>query len=337
LSLPLTSVRPAVARVLLLTALLTVAVMIVLALEQDEPTPPPVVSTTSTTQVPATPTLLYAVEGPSGEGFRPRGSVVAGTRVYTADREGARLAIFDLARGQGATFSYLPIAPERPEDALPYRPEPTDVVTLPDGLLLVADPANGRVWRVTPDGVLLGDFPEARDRQRSRLAQPVGLARSADEVYVTDVSDHRVKVYSIDGRFRRAFGGEGFREGDLSFPSGLAVGADGVAYVADSNNRRVEVFDANGAFAALLTETGAAEGLGLPRGIAIDRLGRLHVADAFGQAVYVYEGGELPTIEYGRERSDGDDGLAAPEGIVITADRIVVSDSGAARMVVYGY
>lgn len=310
-------------------------VVFFVVLGQYRETPPPMESTTSTTEPQSVPVFSYAIAGPAEGPFRPRGSTLVGTRVYVADSEGARLAILDLARGSEAELTYLPIAPDRPEDALPRRPEPTGVALLPDGVLLVADPANGRVWRITQDGALLGEFPEPRDRERSKLVGPVGLAVRQDEVYVTDVSDHRVKVYSTSGRFLRAFGGEGFRTGELSYPAALTVGADGLVWVADGNNRRVEVFDQEGAPLATLDETGSAEGMGLPRGVALDPDGRLHVVDAFGRVVYVYQDEGAPTAEYGRGPDDG--ALSLPEGITVTADRVVVSDPGNRRLAVFSY
>lgn len=285
---------------------------------------------------PAAPVLRYSVSGPTTGAFRLRGVAIAGSKAFIADTDGGRLVVLDLARGEGASFTYIPIAPDRPGETIPSRPQPISVAVAPDDTLLVTDPANSRLWRVDQGGSLLGDFPDPKERERSNLVQPVGVAVSGDEVYVSDVADQQIKVYSVGGRFLRSFGEPGFRPGQFSFANGLAVGRDGNLYVADSNNRRVQVLDTRGTPIAVLDKTDLPEGMGLPRAVALDRLGRAHVADTFGKAVYVYRDPGVPELIYGRGSVE-EQALDLPEGIAISGDVIVVSDGGNRRVLVFGY
>lgn len=300
----------------------------------------PVVSTTVTTQIPSAspgePVYLYDVPAPPDRPFRPRNAAVSGTMVYVADSEGQRVAELDLAAGADAELAFIPITPDSLEQTLPRDPQPTSVAIMADGSLLVADPANGRIWRVTSDGTFLGEFPEESERERSELTSPVGVFVAGGEVFVTDVGDQRVKVYSASGSFLRLFGGEGFRPGLFSFPNSVVVDRDGLVYVADSNNERVQIVGAGDSVVTVIERTDAEDGLSLPRGLAFDRFGRLHVVDTFAQAVFVYgsDGGFL--YAYGRGPGT-QKRLTLPEGIAITDDRIVVSDGGGRRLVVYSY
>ena len=123
-----------------------------------------------------------------------------------------------------------------------------------------------------PGWLTAGRFPRSKDRERSKLTAPAGVAVGGDEVFVSDVADHQIKVYSMGGRFLRSFGEPGLRPGQFSFVNGLAVGRDGNLYVADSNNRRVQVVDKQGAPVAVLDKTDQPEGMGLPRAVALDSL-----------------------------------------------------------------
>jgi DNA-binding beta-propeller fold protein YncE len=74
------------------------------------------------------------------------------------------------------------------------------------------------------------------------FAQPKGLAVDQEgHVYVADALFDRVQIFDSDGNYLLAFGGTGAKAGDFWLPAGLFI-ADGRIFVADSYNRRVQVF-----------------------------------------------------------------------------------------------
>lgn len=282
------------------------------------------------------PVFAFAVEASGNESFRPRGGVLIGSRFFVADSEGARLAVVDLTRGDDATLEFIPIAFDRPGASFPARPQPVGVAVIRDGSLLVTDPANGRLWKMAQDGTLLGDFPDQTERERSELRKPVGIAVQGDQVYVTDVADQRIKVYSDTGRFLRTLGGAGYLPGQLAYPNGLAVDRDRRVWVADSNNRRVQLLDTDGQPLRVIERVESTVPFDLPRSVALDRLGRVHVVDTFGQAVYVFSADGRVVLSYG-QRSHAPDRVRLPEGVTIDAAHLVVSDAGNRRVLVYTY
>ena len=83
----------------------------------------------------------------------------------------------------------------------------------------------------------------------------------------------------------RQFGSQGTEDGQFQCPAGVCLGSDGMVYVTDSSNHRVQVFrHDNGLFVAVLCGEVAGQGAGVgqlnePRGICCSKDGVLYVAD----------------------------------------------------------
>lgn len=76
------------------------------------------------------------------------------------------------------------------------------------------------------------------------------------------------------------FGTKGSAPGALSYPSGIAVGADGTVFVSDTLNGRVQSFDPNGTLLGVIGAPGRQDGgFMAPHGIAVARDGSVWVAD----------------------------------------------------------
>ena len=77
---------------------------------------------------------------------------------------------------------------------------------------------------------------------------PQGIAcDSSENVYVADRENHRVQVFTAEGKFVRMFGRHGQGKGELDRPISIAV-HDGLLYVCEGVNGRVSVFTLEGQF-----------------------------------------------------------------------------------------
>jgi DNA-binding beta-propeller fold protein YncE len=124
--------------------------------------------------------------------------------------------------------------------------------------------------------VLLGscsDDPERFDR-------PTNVAFAANgDVYVADgYNNARVARFSPSGAYLGSWGERGFGRGQFNTPHGIATDDAGRVYVADRENGRIQVFEADGTYR---TEWKGGV-LGRPWAVAVG-------ADGF---VYVVDGGD---------------------------------------------
>jgi sugar lactone lactonase YvrE len=123
----------------------------------------------------------------------------------------------------------------------------------------------------------------------------------------------------------------------------VAVDAEGLVYVTDSNNGRLLVFGTDGSLVSKIGRGAGAANLGLPRGVAIDGQGRAFVVDSSGQGVLVYA-----VLSSGQEQPEhlgffGGHGIANgqfafPMGVAVdTHGRVYVADTANGRVQVWSY
>ena len=165
-------------------------------------------------------------------------------------------------------------------------------------------------------------------RRRSAAAWPW---TSRDRVYVADFGNHRVQVFDRDGRFLAAWGREGGGAGRVpaaerrrgrragprprlrlrnrriqqfdddgrflaewgSAPGGLAVDERGRVYVGYPWLGRVQVFDGQGRFLAMLAWGGPGGGGPDASALAVDRAGRMYVAGVGAEVLQLDGEGRL--------------------------------------------
>jgi len=178
--------------------------------------------------------------------------------------------------------------------------KPSGIAIDSAGNLYIADESNHRIRMITPAGVVstfagtgIAGFADGASAA-ARFLYPTGVAvDTAGNVYVADAGNHRIRKITAGNVTTLAGSGSvGFSDGmfvtaQFSSPQSVAVDLDGNVYVADTGNHRVRLIDAEGVYTlAGGGSVGFANGTGTnaqfssPRGIAVDQMGVVYVADS---------------------------------------------------------
>jgi DNA-binding beta-propeller fold protein YncE len=213
----------------------------------------------------------------------------------------------------------------------------------------VADTWNHRVQRLDAEGKLVdawglfGQYGPGDAGGQGALYGPRGIVLGPDgRVYVADTGNKRVQVFDPDGQFAFQWGGGGVLEGYLDEPVGLAVGPNGAPpsaasiYVADTWNRRVQVFDADGTFLRQWSIAGWDTGLPDEKPyLAVDAEGYVYVTDPGHYRVLVFDDVGNYVLSFGQYGFD-ERSFALPSGIAVGADgSVYVTDAHGGRVLVF--
>ena len=155
-------------------------------------------------------------------------------------------------------------------------------------VLWVADTTNHRVLKVALDGRVLATSTAA-GAPGGRFSSPVDVTvDDRGAAYVVDGRNRVVKL-SPAGTYLAQWGSTGAGVGQMSAPLAVDFSAVGqpTLYVTDAQNARVVRWSTAGAWRGSLGGPGTGPGRfsKQPRGLAVDRLGVLHVADVGGNRV----------------------------------------------------
>jgi DNA-binding beta-propeller fold protein YncE len=137
----------------------------------------------------------------------------------------------------------------------------------PEDNIWVTDKGSDMVIKFTPEGrveMVFGRKGEASDEHTGPLKHPNPPLPAIDGRFrqVTDVAwdaagntyisdgyiNSRVAKVDKDGNWLKSWGDRGKGPGQFHTPHSIAVDAEGLVYVADRSNRRIQVFDGEGNF-----------------------------------------------------------------------------------------
>ncbi len=236
---------------------------------------------------------------------------------------------------------------------------PAGVAIDTSGNLYIADTHNQRVREVVGGNITTiagtgstGFSGDAGAAASAMLNQPTALAMGMDgSLYVADTDNHRIRkivfgsssttITSVAGNGEQFFSGDGFAatSAGLDSPNGVAVDAAGNIYIGDTHNQRVRVVDTTGMISTLAgngsksyggdgaTATNAS--LASPRGLSVDALGNIYVADSDNNRIrLIAKAGTITTLAGNGSQGFTGDGGAAVNATLDTPRATAVAATG---------
>jgi sugar lactone lactonase YvrE len=227
---------------------------------------------------------------------------------------------------------------------------PFGVAVAADGTIFLTDGEKNQLSQIAPDG--------ATKVVAGNLSTPSAVALAPDgTLVVADTGSHTIKrveagggrvtlIAGVEGRSGFADGGSAAALFDA--PTGVAIGADGTIFVADTYNDRIRAVDAQGTVRTLAggnapgfadAADGAQARFHTPCGIAVAPDGALVVADTGNHRLRRVELNGAVTTIVGTNEAGSIDGLLStaifdePTGVAVDIDgTIYVADGGVAAL-----
>ena len=144
----------------------------------------------------------------------------------------------------------------------------------------VTDVGLHQIFKFSHDGRLLMKLGVSKvpgnDSLHFNLPTDIAVADDGS-FYVSDgYGNSRIVKFSSTGKYIKAWGRYGNKQGEFNIPHGISINHDNTIYVADRQNNRVQVFDTSGNFLKELKNDEQVEQL---PSMAIDNKGQLFAID----------------------------------------------------------
>ena len=260
---------------------------------------------------PQAPLLAGRPAGPRLNFLQPVGVAAQGDVLLVADAAARTLWRMDRGRDTMAAFAQFTGGGAEQGASLQLGNDFSAWIALPAEHMVVQYDVRGRVVR--------------RWRDEANAARPVAVAVPEDrsELLVGDAASAQVVVFDPLGRTLRLLGG---RSGPVLQSIGaMCFGPRGL-YVLDRIAQQVLVFGPAGEVLEIIGENQLVQ----PRGLAVDRSGRVFVGDDMDQRIKVFRGAQLLATSGGAGGGPGRFGRI--EALAVDSNMLYVADSVNARV-----
>jgi DNA-binding beta-propeller fold protein YncE len=218
--------------------------------------------------------LVYSSHGiHNGEVVKPRAIAIdSHDNIYIVDFT-ARIQVFDRAG------KYSGIGWTTPDSS---NGRPSGISITPDGNVLLSDSHYHCLRIYSPDGHELRMIAPVNDDGTPFFHYIGDAVQDEDGYFYVAESLKRERLVKLDrdGKVVAIWGSEGREPGQFQRIRALVLGPDGLIYLADACNHRIQVFTRNGELVRVWGKMGRAEGeLSYPYDLAFGPKGELYVAE----------------------------------------------------------
>jgi len=253
--------------------------------------------------------------------------------IYVLDSGNHRVQVFDMDGDFLRTWGSF--GPEAGQFNEPWG------IAVDGDYVYVADTWNHRIQKFTHDGQFVDSFGSSGSPDVNSGDEGLGLffgPRSIvllddGRLLVTDTGNHRMQVLDREGNFQYQVGGFGNDLGQMNEPVGISQGPDGIVYLADTWNGRVQQFSPE-LFALNEWPVDAWESTSINNKpyLAVDSQNQVYVTDPEGYRILIFNSDGTYIGRFGTFGS-GAANLGLPNGIAIDAqDNIYIADAGNNRI-----
>ncbi len=209
---------------------------------------------------------------------------------------------------------------------------PESICVLQDGTIAIADTHYNRVVIFDDECNVVRMFGENGHGEGQFIYSSAVTQDDEGFLYVAEYGGNdRIQKFTAEGEYVLMFGAVGTEDGEFQRPSSLAW-HDGVLYVADAINNRIQAFSSEGKFLRVVADADST-GLYYPYDISMGPDGSLFVLEyGAGRITEVSIEGKL-VGRYGQE-GRGAGQFWTPWGIAVSpSGEIAVADTGNRRVV----
>jgi DNA-binding beta-propeller fold protein YncE len=202
----------------------------------------------------------------------------------------------------------------------------------PDDTMWLTDDLHHTIRQFSPDGKLLLTIGNPDQASTLHGGKPfnrpthVALCPRTGNVYISDgYGNSHVHKYDPKGRLLKSWGGPGTDPGQFNIPHNIATDRDGLVYVADRENSRVQIFDDEGRYLAQWNNLHRPCGLHIDRSAGLAYVGELpshlpvnaEVPNIGARVSVVTMKGDLVDRVGGQFRGEKPGEFIAPHGCVV--------------------
>ena len=156
-----------------------------------------------------------------------------------------------------------------------------------NGRIYIADGEKHCIIVASPSLAPLTTFG-SKGSEDGEFNKPRGVAvDSSGRVFVADLNNDRVCVFSSEGKYLSSIGKPGTK-GELDRPSAVAIDNRDFLYVTEMVNGRVFVYDKEGEFVHSFGRCGSKEGeYSAPQDVTVDKSGNVIISDTYNNRVCI--------------------------------------------------